>query len=89
MQRIKNGSDRVRLRLAVKLLKRTGNVPDCVRQEDAPGGRLITSVVLLQANLDRAVLPLLCNPSAQHLDGLFISLCCWWNDEWLHVGSNA
>ena len=89
MQRLKNGSDCVRLRLAVLLLKRIGNVPDGVRQEDAPSRRFITAVVLPQANLDRAVLPLLSNPGAEHLDGLFISLCCWWDDEWLHSRSNA
>jgi len=45
--------------MAILLLKRIGDVPNCVREENAPSRSLVPSVVLPQADVDSAVLPLL------------------------------
>lgn len=66
------------------LLHGIPDVPDNVRQQNAPRARFIAALRLPEADLERAVQPSFRNPCAKHLNGIFVSLGSRRNYEGIH-----
>src|SRR5437879_227445 len=84
MQRLDDFLDRFVHVYAVFFLTRVREMADYVSKQDTPRSGLRLTVCLPHTDVQRAVETFLCDPRANHLHRVFITLRSRWNNECAH-----
>src|SRR2546426_7799506 len=84
MQRLDDFLDRFVHVYAVFFLNRVREMADYVSKQDTPRSGLRLTVCLPHTDVQRAVETFLCDPRANHLHRVFITLRSRWNNECAH-----